>query len=416
MTLSTLEKPEVIDDRAAAKKPRPRLLSLFEFLLFLTVGLLLLEPVLKLAGVADEENYLLDDKIGWTPVPNRTATFRAEGYSRYRINSLGMRDKERSIVKPPNTFRIAVLGCSMTEGKQVPLENTYCSVLEKQLNKDGGAIKYEVLNFAVSAYTLGQEYLRLKNFALQFKPDLVIFTVRPNALLYMGPDFDKGFFNARPVFGVMPDGTLIEDHNFQKYWTASAEGQRAKNFAWLSTHSCLYGVVGKCAYSLAEYKKNFVARMLFKFASKERRKQILASYTPLGVDVRDSMKAQGVALDYLGKVAATIVRESKRECDKAHCRFLLAYLPIQRQYMNAKEQQIIHKFSEDMKLELVDFSAEFDHLQSVSLSPLYIDIHPSKFGHEKIAAYLKMQLDRKGLLELSNGAASLNSDVSSNVN
>jgi hypothetical protein len=416
MTLSTLEKPEVTGDSVATKKPRRRLLSIVEFLLFLIIGLLLLEPVLKLAGVADEENYLLDDKIGWTPVPNRCATFRGEGYSRYKINSLGMRDKERTLAKPPNTFRIAVIGCSMTEGKQVPLENTYCSVLEKQLNKDGGAIKYEVLNFAVSAYTLGQEYLRLKNFALQFKPDLVVFTARPNALLYMGPDLDKGFFNARPVFGVMPDGTLVEDHNFQKHWTASADGKRVKNFTWLSTYSCLYGVVGKCAYSLAEYKKNFVAHIYLKFASKRQRQRMLASLSLPGVDVRDSMKTRSVALDYLGKVAAALVRESKNECDKAHCRFLLAYLPTQTRYMNANEQQIIHKFAEDMKIDLVDFNPEFEHLQSVSLTPLYIDIHPSKFGHEKIAAYLKTQLEKKGLLKLSNGANSVESNVSSNVN
>ena len=84
--------------------------------------------------------------------------------------------------------------------------------------------------------------------------------------------------------------------------------------------------------------------------------------------------------------------------------------------MNASEQQIIHRFSEDMKLELVDFNPEFEHLQSVSLTPLYIDIHPSKFGHEKIAAYLKTQLEKKGLLKLSNGANSVESDVSLNVN
>ena len=117
MTLSTLEKTEITGHSVAAKKPRRRLLSIVEFLLFLIVGLVLLEPVLKLAGVADEENYLLDDKIGWKPVPNRSATFRGEGYSRYKINSLGMRDKERTIAKPPNTFRIAVIGCSMTERK-----------------------------------------------------------------------------------------------------------------------------------------------------------------------------------------------------------------------------------------------------------------------------------------------------------
>ncbi len=416
MTQATLERPEVSSDKVVAKRPRRRMLAIAEFLLFLIVGLLLLEPVLKIAGVGDEENYLLDDKIGWKPVPNRSATHRTEGYSRYKINSLGMRDKERTIAKPANTFRIAVLGCSMTEGRQVPLDQNYCSVLEKQLNKKGGATKYEVLNFAVSAYTLGQEYLRLKDFALQFEPDLVVFTARPNALLYMGPDLDKGFFNARPVFGVMPDGTLVEDHNFQRHWTASAEGKRVKNFTWLSTYSNLYGVVGKCAYSLAEYRKNLISNIYLKFVPRQKRQQILASLWVPGVDVRDSMKSQNVALDYLGKVTAAIVRESKSECDKANCRFVLAYLPTQSRYLNAKEQQIIHKFSEEMKIDLVDLNPEFEQLQSVSATPLYIDIHPSKFGHEMMAASFKTHLEKIGVLKLSQEANSVKAKLSSNSN
>jgi len=416
MTKATLERPDLERDEIAVKKPRRRLFAIAEFLLFLIVGLLLLEPALKLAGVGDEENYLLDDKVGWKPVPNRSATNRTEGYSRYKINSLGMRDIERSIAKPANTFRIAVLGCSMTEGKQVSLEQNYCRVLEKELNKKAGATKYEVLNFAVSAYTLGQEYLRLKDFALQFKPDLVVFTARPNALLYMGPDLDKGFFNARPVFGVMPDGTLVEDHNFQRHWTASAEGRRVKNFTWLSTYSSLYAVIGRCAYSLAEYKKNLITRIYLRFVPKQKRQQILASLWTPGVDVRDSGKAQSNALDYLGQVAAAIVRESKSECDKAHCRFVLAYLPTQSRYMNAKEQQIIHKFSESMKIDLVDLNPEFEHLQSVSTKPLYIEIHPSKFGHEMMATFLKTQLEKKGLLKSSQEASSDRTDLSSNLN
>ncbi len=401
MTKATVERPEVKIAQVAVKEPRRLLFAIGEFLLFLIVGLLLLEPVFKLAGVVDEENYLLDDKVGWKPVPNRSATYRAEGYSRYKINSLGMRDIERTIAKPPNTFRIAVLGCSMTEGKQVSIEETYCSLLERQLNKDGGAVKYEVLNFAVSAYTLGQEYLRLKYFALQFKPDLVVFTARPNALLYMGPDLKRGFFNARPVFGVMPDGTLVEDHNFQKHWRASAEGQRVKNFEWFSTYSTLYGVVGKCAYSLAEFKKNTMARLCLEFTPKNKQQQVLANLMLPGVDVRETMKVQSGALEYLGKVAAAIVREAKSECDKAHCRFLLAYLPTQSRYLDVRERQIIRQFSEEMKLDFVDLNPEFAQLERVSSTPLYIDIHPSKFGHEMMAASFRKQLEKKGLLKLS---------------
>lgn len=416
MTQTTLERPQAKSEAVVARKPRRRLMAAAEFVLFLIVGLLLLEPILKLGGVVDEENYAIDRKIGWTPVPNRSATYRTEGYSRYKINSLGMRDVERTIAKPPNTFRIAVVGCSVTEGKQVPIEQTFCRVLEKQLNASGRPIKFEVLNFAVSAYTLGQEYLRMKCFALQFKPDLVIFTARPNALLYMGPDHKPGLFNARPVFGVMPDGSLVEDHNFQNHWLASSEGRRVQATRWLSDHSSLYALLGKCAFSLAEYKKSLTAEFAMRFASKKKRAKILADNLLPGMDVRTSKQTLSGALDYLGKVAAAIVKEAKGECDKAQCRFLMVYLPASSRYRDAKEEKIFSDFCRSMKVDYVDLNPEFDRIERTSTTPLYVEIHPSKFGHEKMASSLYQQLQKGDYLKSSQQAGSSRPAFIHNVN
>lgn len=399
MTQATLEKTEAKTVTPPPKRARSRWLALGEFCLFLIVGLLLLEPILKLGGVVDEENYTIDRKVGWTPVPNRSATYRNEGYSRYTINSLGMRDVERSIAKPPNTYRIAVLGCSVTEGKQVSLDETYCRILEKQLNQAGGPIKYEVLNFAVSAYTLGQEYLRLKHFAMQFKPDLVIFTVRPNALLYMGPDLRNGFFSARPVFGVMPDGTLVEDHHFQNHWLESAEGKRVQSTAWLSTHSHLYALVGKSAYNLAEYKKGF--------GQPKRHRKSIAGFERFKGDLEDDVqlkRTMNTALDYLGKVAHAIVREAKSICQKENAKFVLVYLPATVKYRYGLEEEIIESLCKQLQVDYVDCNPDFDRIEKSSKKKLYIEVHPSKFGHEKMAALLYSYLERSGLLKAAGQA------------
>ncbi|MCC7529466.1 MAG: hypothetical protein IT342_13160 [Candidatus Melainabacteria bacterium] len=416
MTQTTLERPQAKSEPFVAKEPSRRLLAAAEFMLFLIVGLLLLEPILKIGGVVDEENYAIDKRIGWTPVPNRSATYRSEGYSRYKINSLGMRDVERTIAKPPNTFRIAVLGCSVTEGKQVPIDQTYCRVLENQLNASGGPIKYEVLNFAVSAYTLGQEYLRMKCFALQFKPDLVIFTARPNALLYMGPNHKAGFFNSRPIFGVMPDGSLVEDHHFQNHWLASAEGRRVQNTRWLSDNSSLYALIGKCAFSLAEFKKKLTTEFALLFAPKRKRANIIAGSLLPGVDVRTSKQTLSGALDYLGQVAAAIVKEAKGECDKAKCRFLLAYLPASARYRDAKEAKIFSDFCRSMKIDYVDLNPEFDRIERTSTTPLYVEIHPSKFGHERMANSFHRLFQEGGYLKSSQQAGSSHPAFVQNVN
>ncbi len=399
MTQATLEKTEVKRSAQPQVKSRSKWMALAEFCVFLVVGLLLLEPIFKLGGVCDEENYRVDRKVGWTPVPKRSATYRTEGYSRYTVNSLGMRDKERTIAKPANTYRIAVMGCSITEGKQVAVEDTYCSLLEKQLNKNGGPVKYEVLNFAVSAYTLGQEYLRMKHFAMQFKPDLVIFTVRPNALLYMGPDLRKGFFSARPVFGVMPDGTLVEDHHFQNHWLQSAEGKRVQNTFWLSTYSALYALVGKSAYNLAEYKKGF--------GKKSPQRQSRAAFDGTNNELEEDAllkKTMSSAIDYLGKVAAAIVREAKALCDKDKSKFLVVYLPATRKYRDELEGSIVERFCKQLNVNYLDCNPDIDRIEQSEKRSLYVEVHPSKLGHEKIAESLYSFLQRSGYLKSSEHA------------
>ena len=56
------------------------------------------------------------------------------GRGTYRINSAGLRDREHPKAKPPNTVRVAVLGDSMTEALQVPVERAYWSVFSRELS------------------------------------------------------------------------------------------------------------------------------------------------------------------------------------------------------------------------------------------------------------------------------------------
>lgn len=394
MTQATIEKTEVPSSAPVARDESRKGIGTVafkksrafgEFCVFLVVGLLLLELIFKFAGICDEENYLVDKRVGWVPVPNRSATYRTEGFSRYTINSLGMRDKERTIAKPPNTFRIAVMGCSVTEGKEVFIDQTYCSLLEKQLNQQGGPVKYEVLNFAVAAYNLGQEYLRLKHFALQFKPDLVVFTVRPNALLYMGGKAESGLFSSPPLFAIQANGELLEDHHVQNHWLSTREGQRAQKTVWLSTHSRLYKLIGKCAYNLEENRKKLGRKPVALKKDAE--------------DKAEVKKRMENAQLYLSKVAGALVADAKALCDKEQAEFMVLYLPFGSKYRSALEGTLIENFCKQQNVKFADCNPDFDQLQKTSRKELYLRAHPSKFGHEKIAEYLKSYLERNGLLK-----------------
>jgi lysophospholipase L1-like esterase len=89
-------------------------------------------------------------------------------------NSAGWRDKEWTLAKPPDTFRVAVIGDSFTMADGIEIEDVYHSLLEERLNAQGGAHKYEFLNFGVAGYQLPQYVAVIEKRALAYQPDLIL--------------------------------------------------------------------------------------------------------------------------------------------------------------------------------------------------------------------------------------------------
>jgi len=91
-----------------------------------------------------------------------------------------MRDREYDIIKPPNTYRMVLLGASHDQGSGVKVDETYENVVEDRLNHelpDSHYSRYEILNMSVGMSGLFQRLLRLEEQGFQFKPDAVILSV-----------------------------------------------------------------------------------------------------------------------------------------------------------------------------------------------------------------------------------------------
>jgi len=99
---------------------------------------------------------------------------------RFTTNRHGMRDRDYSVTKPAKTFRIALLGSSIDMGWGVGNEETYENLLEDWLNAHaklrGIDRRFEVLNFAVAAYSPTQRFATLPRKAEAFFPDMVIYS------------------------------------------------------------------------------------------------------------------------------------------------------------------------------------------------------------------------------------------------
>lgn len=98
----------------------------------------------------------------------------------FATNEFGMRDRSYPCRKPPHTYRIAVLGSSIDSGWGVSDKAMYSNELEDWLNthaaKLGLTRRFEVLNFAVPAYSPMQRLETFRRKALRFDPDMVLYS------------------------------------------------------------------------------------------------------------------------------------------------------------------------------------------------------------------------------------------------
>ncbi|APW62107.1 SGNH/GDSL hydrolase family protein [Paludisphaera borealis] len=128
------------------------------------------------AGVA---RHLTSDFLQFELVPEMDSILFGQ---RFLTNTHGMHSPEVTVEKPAKTFRIAVLGASMDMGWGVQFQDTYSHLLESWLNAHAAHQaftsdrKFEVLNFAVAAYSPLQRLESFRRKVREFKPDLVIFS------------------------------------------------------------------------------------------------------------------------------------------------------------------------------------------------------------------------------------------------
>jgi lysophospholipase L1-like esterase len=176
-----------------------------------------------------------DSLIGYKFTPNSDYWFNKENNHPIsgKINKYGWRDKNWSIEKPADTFRIAVLGDSYVEAMQVESPSTFIMLTENKLNKNNKN-KFELMNFGISGATQTEELLILKNHVTNFSPDMVILFFFPGNDI---ADIDRetaGEKN-RPFFSVSENGGLLLDASFQ-----NSKAFRIKSkINWIKQHSIL---------------------------------------------------------------------------------------------------------------------------------------------------------------------------------
>jgi len=178
------------------------------------IALVFGELSLRLIDFSYPVFYTYDDTVGVALRPGAEGWNRSEGEAYVRISGDGLRDRDHPKKKPANTVRVAILGDSMAEALQVPLEKTFWSVAErgaKECNAPAGR-DVEVINFGVAGYGTAQELLTLRRRVSEYAPDLVVLA------FYAGNDVRNNSRELEPMklrpFFRLEGGALVEDDGF----------------------------------------------------------------------------------------------------------------------------------------------------------------------------------------------------------
>lgn len=144
-----------------------------------------------------------------------------------KTDSHGLRSHiERTFEKPAGTYRILVLGDSITFGWGASYEKTFCRLLEQSLNANPPlpGRRFEVLNTGVGNTNTSMEVEYLKTEGIKFQPDYVL----------------VGWFinDAEPT--PVPTANWLAYHSFAFVWLDSALDSILRNTKTRATYREFY--------------------------------------------------------------------------------------------------------------------------------------------------------------------------------
>ncbi len=127
--------------------------------------------------------FMDDPEVGVRLRPNARIQYSTvEFTTEIRINAQGVRDDEPIGPKAAGERRIVVLGDSQVLSVQVSSAQTFCEVLERQLNEEAGGTHWRVINGGVQGYGPVDYWLFFDKVAARFEPDIVL------VVAYVGND------------------------------------------------------------------------------------------------------------------------------------------------------------------------------------------------------------------------------------
>jgi len=342
------------------------------------------EKLMNQAGI-----YEISETRGLKFRPNAEGVFtnawqgKKEYWHHFKINSKGLMDYEYEYEKPINTFRIVMLGDSMTAAAEVPLENTFENVLEKRLNDrtEKKYEKYEVLNLAVKGYDTAEEIITLEEEGFKYDPDIVVLN------FYIGNDFWVN--EMEPTALILENGNLVRRPNYSYY--APERFLRIRNF--LYRHLSLYSLISQAIHSSPPVKEEAFSRYV----------EIIRPQNESRIGFKNNM-------------THLMIKELHRLLNEKNIPLILVIIPMKEQIDDKMLKTLLEEYNQtDMNVDLqwsidkITEIGESENLPIINFYPefkkqnkkLYFnsDLHMNEEGNRIAGEFLYEQLITRKIVE-----------------
>ncbi|MBY0358823.1 MAG: hypothetical protein K2W82_12535 [Candidatus Obscuribacterales bacterium] len=438
--VATLRKPTSNEKDAKPKGLPP--LSFWQkiapYLFWQIAAVLFVEFALFCAGLGEEEIFKLDPILGSRHMTNKRVTWRSEGFAQSYFNAEGLRENEALLAKPPGTYRIALLGDSLTESLQVPLEASFGRLLQNKLSEQNNR-PVQILNFGTSGYSTAQEYLQLRQQVLKYKPDLVLVCYNSRDIFENWSPGDQVLTNVRPFALHLPGSHLVVDSAPVRLWMRSPRAKILQSCEWFREHSRLWGFLsaieldlslhnqtyrfvvsfltkpGKAIRELTAEIKNNCTNMYKEWSAKFTPPQVpavaVSAPTPAPTPVVQAAPAQPVVdtqkiyKELVMRTLGSLFVEMEKECAKADAQIAVVALPVRsalcptpgmelafNNYNYEQEVEMLNSICSDKKITLINCQQEAEKLSLQEREKLFYSIHYSPYGQTFVSQCLSKPL------------------------
>ncbi|HEX6790150.1 MAG TPA: hypothetical protein VF247_02470 [Candidatus Krumholzibacteria bacterium] len=201
------------------------------------------EMILRVAHIPGitYHTFQFDDVTGQRFYPNTTLIYRSDRGEevRRKVNSWGYLDRNHDTKKPEGVERIGFFGDSFTEARQVPLDSTFFSRIERGLNARAGAPRTECIAIGMMGYGTLQSWLECDRWMDTLDLDRVVYVFCENDPANLVPALNGS--DAAP-YPVLVGDSLTIDRSFATRYAAKRTWPH-RTWQYLKSHTLLFSTL-----------------------------------------------------------------------------------------------------------------------------------------------------------------------------